>query len=254
MFNLEFLSLIRKAELEVILKHLKLPGSLLEIGGGTGEQAKILEQIGFEVVSIDLQSSNYNESRCFPVIDYDGKHFPIGDKSVDIVFSSNVLEHIYDLNTTHIETKRVLKKGGCALHIMPSHTWRIFTTLAHYCELFIRICSEAKKLIPRTLSPKSAVHSIGSQIMVLLGTIKWGIIPPRHGERGNVWSEGSYFHPVWWKNNFEQHGFEIITIKPLGIFYTGHMIFGNRLSLKTRKIIADYMGSACYLYLLEPKS
>jgi SAM-dependent methyltransferase len=254
MFNLAFLSLIRKAELEVFLSHINSPASLLEIGGGTGEQALALQKIGFQVVSIDLQTSNYTSSRCFPVIDYDGKHFPIGDKTVDIVFSSNVLEHISDLKTTHSETRRVLKKDGYAVHIMPSHTWRIATTVTHYCDLFLRIASESKKLFPRTLSLKSAFHSIFGQLKVLLGTIKWGIVPPRHGERGSVWSEASYFSPGWWKNHFEQNGLEVIKIQPMGLFYTGHMLLGSKVKISIRHKLANIFGSACYIYIVKPKN
>jgi SAM-dependent methyltransferase len=251
MFDLDFLKLIRKAELEIILSHISPPGDLLEIGGGTGAQALALKQVGFEVVSIDLECSNYSSSRCFPVIDYDGRNFPIGDASVDVVFSSNVLEHIFHLDKTHFETKRVLRKHGYAVHLMPSHTWRYATTIAHYFELFLRICSESKKLFPRTLNPWYACCSLKGQLKVLLSTIKWGIVPPRHGERGSVWSEAGYFKPEWWRNHFQQSGFEIIKILPIGLFYTGHMLFGPRISMPVRRKLAKIFGSSCYIYIVK---
>ena len=40
MFNLKFLHLIRQVELEMVLKYLPKDAQILEIGGGTGAQAK----------------------------------------------------------------------------------------------------------------------------------------------------------------------------------------------------------------------
>lgn len=44
---------------------------------------------------------------------------PFGDKSVDYVFSLNVLEHISDDMTTIKECYRILKKGGMCLFVVP---------------------------------------------------------------------------------------------------------------------------------------
>lgn len=253
MFNLKFLSIIRSAELEVALCHLFTGCSLLEIGGGTGEQAALLQSLGFHVISIDLPQSNYSGSRCFPIIDYDGVSFPVPDQTVDVVFSSNVLEHIEDLRQVHTETQRVLKSEGYAVHIMPSHTWRWATTCTHFCDIGFRIFGELIKAFPRSLNLHAGVKRCGKHLRVAAGIAKWGILPSRHGERGTLWTEAEYFHPTWWQAHFEKYNMEILDICPLGLFYTGNMLFGSRLSLTARKRLASLFGSSCYLYVVKPR-
>jgi 2-polyprenyl-3-methyl-5-hydroxy-6-metoxy-1,4-benzoquinol methylase len=66
----------------------------LEFGAGTGKQALELQRRGFRVTAIEMLTSNYAEHRVFPILDYDGATIPLADASVDVVYSSNVLEHI----------------------------------------------------------------------------------------------------------------------------------------------------------------
>jgi SAM-dependent methyltransferase len=252
MFNLQFLSCIRKAEFDAFVTHLRPGCAILEIGGGTGEQAALFQSYGFNIISLDVSDSNYTDNRCFPVLDYDGKNFPIPDNSIDIVFSSNVLEHISDLATTHTETKRVLKKDGYAVHIMPSHTWRNATSIAHYCDLGIRVYREMLKCAAGGWSLTSAARRLTNQTKVIINTLKHGRTPPRHGERGTIWNEAGYFHPKWWISHFESHGMGVVKTEPLGIFYTGHMLLGKRLGIKSRKALANCVGSACYMYVVKP--
>ena len=51
----------------------------------------------------------------------DGEKIPIIDKSVDFVFSSEVLEHIYDVENALSELQRILKQEGKILLTVPYH-------------------------------------------------------------------------------------------------------------------------------------
>ena len=86
----EYLATLRRNELESVLallaKHGVRGGRLLEIGAGTGEQARALSARGYDVTAIDLEGSRYASDRVWPVIDYDGSVFPFEDNSFDIVF------------------------------------------------------------------------------------------------------------------------------------------------------------------------
>ena len=101
MFSIRHLNTLRKAELEKIATFFHAPAHILEIGAGTGEQALELEKRGFEITAIEITDSNYRHNRLFPIIEYDGRHIPLPNASVDIVFSSNVLEHVSDLRLMH---------------------------------------------------------------------------------------------------------------------------------------------------------
>ena len=125
MFSIEHLNVLRAAEIDKIVTHLRPPGArLLEIGAGTGRQAQALVERGFSVEAIEILESNYSGDRLFPITNYDGRHIPFPNQSFDIVFSSNVLEHVPDLVQMHSEIRRVLRSGGYAVHVLPTHAWR----------------------------------------------------------------------------------------------------------------------------------
>ena len=74
----------------------------------------------------------------------------------------------------------------------------------------------------------------------------------RHGERGNAILELWLFRPGWWRRIFEDHGFEVIRDEPMGLFYTGNMLLGKRLSIAHRERLAHVLGSACHLFEVRP--
>ena len=119
-----------------LLRRYRSSGDLLEIGAGTGWQAKALAGTGYAVTAIDLPASadisNHARSREWPIVDYDGSHIPFGDESFDIIYSSNVLEHVVDLDGLTSEMKRVLRPGGLALHLVPNGNWRVLSLISYY--------------------------------------------------------------------------------------------------------------------------
>ena len=92
--KLSHVEAIRQFELGYSLPAPPHCGKLIEIGAGTGWQSKKLRELGFDVHAADLAHSDYKKDRFFPVTDYDGHHIPFADSTFDIVFSSNVMEHI----------------------------------------------------------------------------------------------------------------------------------------------------------------
>lgn len=130
--RLQHLQYIREYELQQAVKFFPRKGKVLEIGAGSGWQAQRLTEYGYEVIAIDIPNSQYSQRRVFPVILYDGKSLPFSDNSFDIVFSSNVLEHISDPITLNKEFRRVLCKNGTAVHVVPTSFWRFWTILTHH--------------------------------------------------------------------------------------------------------------------------
>ena len=130
MADLSHLSILRQREIEQLLPLLPRGARILEFGAGTGQQAKYLRDQGFDVTAIDLASSNYAGERVFPVQDYDGQHIPLDDGSIDVIFSSNVLEHVENLSVIFSEFRRNQKPGGFGLHVVPTSAWRLWTFAA----------------------------------------------------------------------------------------------------------------------------
>src|SRR5262249_54822335 len=122
---------IRQAEWHLVRSLLPARGRILEIGGGSGFQASLMASEAFDVVSLDT-SPQANLTRDFEVSSYDGVHLPFEEETFDIVYSSNALEHVEELDKLFNEMKRVLKRQGIMLHVVPSASWRFWTILAHY--------------------------------------------------------------------------------------------------------------------------
>ena len=112
MWSLEHLDAIRVAEIDRVASFFPSSGHVLEIGAGTGKQALELQRRGFHVTAIEIPTSNYGTDRVYPIIDYDGATIPLPDASVDVVFSSNVLEHVPDPIGLIEEMIRVTRPGG----------------------------------------------------------------------------------------------------------------------------------------------
>ena len=251
MFNVEFLHVIREFEYKKIVARFTLGVRILEIGGGTGYQARRLTEDGYVVDSIDIPNSNYADQLEFPVQPYDGRNIPFSDESFDVVFSSNVLEHVRDLPYLQAEIKRVLKPGGYCVHLMPTGAWRFWESVAHYTELFQRLFGLAPRLIPKGLS-RHALSDSMSVLRLMAGTAKHYAIVPRHGETGNALSEIATFSSRHWRKHFSSQRFAIDEATPVGLFYTGHMVLGSHLSLGTRQKLAKWLGSACVIYVVRP--
>lgn len=214
---MKFLEILRERELLGVIDLLPAEGALLEIGAGTGWQAQWLANRHYNVSAIDLASSNYRENRVWPVIEYDGVHIPFENATFDIVFSSNVLEHIPHIREFQKEIHRVLKPGGRVVHVVPSSSWRFWTNVTH--------------------------------------PIRYWSFPNVHGEYAeNAFSELYYFSRRWWNRLFRETGWSIERLHSGNLFYTGNAILASRLGFGLRAMMSRLLGSATNIYVLREKS
>lgn len=212
--KLNHLQAIRDHELEVVAALLPRRGKLIEIGAGTGWQAQALAQRGYEVSAVDLPDSNYAEHRVFPVCDYDGHKLPFGDGTFDIVYSSNLLEHIPHLDAFQQEIHRVLRPHGCVIHVLPSSSWRFWTNLTHL--------------------------------------IRYRSWPHAHGEHAsNAFDEIGRFSRQEWRRIFRATGWVVTAELPNRLFYTGNSIFDARLGINMRRRLSRLLGSSCNIFILR---
>jgi SAM-dependent methyltransferase len=253
-FSYEHLDALRVAEIDRILPFLPAGARILEVGAGTGKQALELRHRGFDVVAIEIPNSDYAAHRVFPIIDYDGATIPVADASVDVVFSSNVLEHVPDLARMHSEIRRVLVPGGTCVHVLPTHGWRFWTTMAGYPDAIVQLVSALPQLLPHAMPRPAELRRLGGAWYRAARGVAGGCLPRRHGGRGNVVSEMWLFHPSWWRRNFQANGFTVVHDEPMGLYYTGHMLLGARLALSERRRLARILGSACHLFQLGTTS
>jgi SAM-dependent methyltransferase len=250
--SFDHLDAIRGAEIDRVAAYLPAGARILEIGAGTGQQALELERRGFDVTAIEVASSSYAAYRVFPIVDYDGRIIPLPDASVDLVFTSNVLEHVPCLARLHAEIRRVLAPGGACIHVLPTHTWRFWTTLTSYLEAISFSVSSLPQLLPRAMPRGAELQRLGDAWYRTARHTVGLCLPRRHGERGNVVSELWLFHPRWWRRNFRSNRFTVIVDEPMGLFYTGEVLLGTRLGITSRARLARVLGSSCHLFKLVP--
>lgn len=246
MFNIAFLRQLRSEEFERIVPLLPPRATVLEFGAGNGAQAQLLSERGFDVFAIDLPSSSYAPDRIFPVADYDGRHIPLEDGSVDVIFSSNVLEHVEDIPTIFGEFGRVLRPAGFGVHAMPTPSWRFWTFVAGFPTAVLALGHLAADLI-RPAKGLDRRRALARNFKSVVGAI----LPIGHGTSFEGISELWTFSAPSWRRKFARHGFEVVAEQPIGLFYTGHMLLGPRLSFKTRTLLSRFLGNAVRIYIIK---
>jgi SAM-dependent methyltransferase len=109
---------IRNGLYKGILSNKKyLDGKMLDFGCGTKPYKDIIdvrEYIGLEIEGIDEAHKNEQID-----VYYDGITLPFQDDHFDSVFSSEVFEHVFNLEQILKELNRVLKPGGTLLITLP---------------------------------------------------------------------------------------------------------------------------------------
>lgn len=212
--TLEHLAAIRNYELAIVLNMMPPRGRVLEIGAGTGWQASVLKNHGYVVSAIDLNSSLYQANRVWPVTEYDGNNIPFEDGTFDIIYSSNVLEHIPHIYEFQKEIHRVLKPNGVVIHVLPSSSWRFWSNITH--------------------------------------SLRCWTMPKAHGEHaGNAISEIHYFSRRWWTRLFRETGWTVMAQDSNRLFYTGYSIMDSRLDISKRSKLSRVLGASCNIFVMR---
>lgn len=233
----------------------KSSGKLLEVGAGTGWQAKALADAGYDVEAIDLPAesgiSGHAREREWPIRDYDGSHIPFADASFDIIYSSNVLEHVVELDALGADMKRVLRPGGIALHLVPNPQWRLLSLLTYYPGQVVDFFHWLRRRETRATANSVAITPPGP--LSLLPKAVRRLVPPTHGAKGNPLNEINRFSRRCWNNTFERAGWEILFYGNNGLVASGDYLLGSVLGMKARRKIGKAMGGIAHVYLLRPK-
>jgi SAM-dependent methyltransferase len=209
---------LRLRDLRQVFAEMPLDGisRVLELGAGDGVQTAMLRGIFPEVTPVDIAPSGDVEG----MIIADAADLPFEDDSFDLIFSSNVLEHVEQLDVAFAEMKRVLAPGGIMIHSMPTGTWK-------FVQLVLRPIASAVKIVRRLVPGVSsgegraqegshgALEGVQQKRRSMIQKILGLVIPTVHGNSGNHLSEFFQFRPKWWKRRFEVAGLDCVRSSPL---------------------------------------
>lgn len=245
---------IRRAEVGLLGSWLRPGQRVLEIGGGYGFQASLLAATGCEVTSIDVPGRP-RRPQYFPVQDYDGRTIPAPDEAFDVVFSSNVLEHVPELASMLAEVRRTLKPGGVAIHLLPSVSWRLLHSLIHPVFLLRFLLTRRWGAHGTADEVPGADASVGGVVARhgLAKSIRWALLGPflPHGEYANSVAELWYYRRRRWRRLFGRAGWDVVHEGGNRLLYSGHGVCPG-LSLAARGRLARLLGSSCHVFVLHP--
>jgi SAM-dependent methyltransferase len=237
----EYLERIRAYELHRIERHLPSPAMIIELGGAGGQQADLLRDAGHTVRSFDIEPAANGRVEL-----YDGVHLPLPDGCADVVYSSNTLEHVVDLDGLLAECRRVLKPGGISVHVLPTPTWRVLSILDYY--------PFVARAIFRRLRRQGADAADASDAHRVAGPstrrATWKLLfPGPHGEFPTSAHEVVEYSEARWRARFERAGFRVVTTASSGLVYDGYS-FVPGLSFGVREQLAKVLGAAGKVFVL----
>ncbi|MDH5831320.1 methyltransferase domain-containing protein [Luteimonas sp. M1R5S18] len=223
-------------------QHLDVP----DVGAESGRQAAGLAARAHRVSAIDIDTSAYADN-AYPISMYDGKNLPFADASFDVVVSSSVLEHVQGLDGLLADVRCVLRKDGIAVHLVPTHAWCIWTTVARAPWMLKRSWQLISGGRPRRCHSgvESRAHAERRDSMSL-------VIPGRRDERGTLMAEAWYFSPVWWQRTFRHSAWTPAHNEQCELFHTGTMLLLTRLESAARRGLARFLGRSTHGYVLRP--
>lgn len=96
---------------------------ILDVGCGDGQISVKFKELGLEVYGIDIASSQVKEAKKRGVVAIEGDFqngLPYDNKSFDIVFCGEVVEHLVDVRFLITEINRILVAGGLLVLTTPN--------------------------------------------------------------------------------------------------------------------------------------
>lgn len=113
--------LARKQVLRKWAKTLAPGAKILDVGAASGGNSSMLENMGFEVVCIELSEVGFRlcREKGLKVIQADARELPFENDTYDAIICLDVLEHIDEDFVVTSELHRVLKRNGNFLVSVP---------------------------------------------------------------------------------------------------------------------------------------
>lgn len=258
----KYLSNIRVQEIEIAFKNLEPKGfdKGLELGAGNGFQSTLLIEYCNQLVSTELNEFRLIEKEIpdveYKICDAEKIDTYFSNDQFDLVFSSNMFEHLPNPKDALHGIKKVLKDDGVVILLMPSVFWK-------FCHLFLFYPVKIFNTIRRKLFGKKT-----TKVQVEENTKKddsntydnnlklerrkrnpfWDkiLMPVPHGVAQSNIEEFTKFKKSTWVKMFKECGYKVVDIK------RGPITSGYGLNLPTsRKLLWKLGFTSEYIYYLK---
>ena len=117
---------IERTRLELLMRHIRPPGHLLEIGPGHGSLGEAAVAAGWTYVAVEASDLLVDvlRARGLEVIKAFVPPLPVGDASYEVVYADQVLEHMAGIDAARAftaEALRALKPDGVLFVVVPDY-------------------------------------------------------------------------------------------------------------------------------------
>lgn len=245
-----YLYKLRRREIELLFGRCPQPAFAqgLELGAGDGFQSSLLRAYVAALIATDYRptilDAEAHAGVTYRVCDAERVDEMFAAEQFDLIFSSNMLEHLPAPQRALAGMRRVLRDDGIAIHIVPSPFWKVCHLLGFYPNAVLsrldRWLARHRPADAATINdtawdnnPKAAVRR-GSRLRRIL----W---PAPHGISGGHLAEFRAFSPARWRAEFAAAGFDIRAIRrgPVSSGY-GFGLDALRAFLERRGLASEY--------------
>ncbi|MGB7567475.1 MAG: class I SAM-dependent methyltransferase [Chitinivibrionales bacterium] len=252
-----------------------------ELGAGDGYQSALLSRYIVSLISTEINPRLLPEEGRhgieYRICSAEAALASFADRNFDIVFSSNLLEHVVDPQKVLSGINRVLKDDGITVNVMPGPFWKICQVLlyvpAHVLVTIERITKQhglknivlefravARETWRGITTGSNAALAMNYEHELQNGNnphkkaakpsfFESLIMPLPHGVSQSHWEEFKVFKRKYWLALFDSAGFVCISLRK------GPAASGYGLGWKLMAALCEKLGLASeYIYITAKKN
>jgi SAM-dependent methyltransferase len=218
----------REREIDLIFENIKCKKfqNALELGSGSGHQIKPLSYYCESLIATEYETRfNFDELSAFksPSISFQqcdaekvGEVFQ--DNQFDLVFSSNMMEHLPCPEASFSGIYKILNRDGLSVCTMPSPFMKILYILLFYPAIIHSKFTRVRGL--RSYKSSNSVKKVGHNNNPKVSFKKNSFskyFPVPHGVSKDNFSEFFYWKKKQWIKKIESNGFSVVKVIKLPV-------------------------------------